>query len=92
LIVMAAGAPATADNVLGVSRSVGGKAWRSRLNDERAALTLAQRLDLPEIVGRVLAARGVTVEGAESYLNPTLRDLLPDPLITMSTARPRPPY
>jgi single-stranded-DNA-specific exonuclease len=77
---MAAGAPETADNVLGVSRSVGGKAWRSRLNDERAALTLAQRLDLPEIVGRVLAARGVTVEGAESYLNPTLRDLLPDPL------------
>jgi len=77
---MAAGAPATADNVLGVARSVGGKAWRSRLTDERAAMALAQRLGLPDIVGRVLAARGVTAEGADSYLQPTLRDLMPDPL------------
>ncbi|MCP4330756.1 MAG: single-stranded-DNA-specific exonuclease RecJ [Alphaproteobacteria bacterium] len=66
--------------VLGVSRSFGGKEWRSRLDDERLALALTQRLSVPEIVGRVLAARGVDVESARDYLNPTLRDLLPDPL------------
>ncbi|MFQ5985273.1 MAG: single-stranded-DNA-specific exonuclease RecJ [Alphaproteobacteria bacterium] len=66
--------------VLGVERSVSGRRWRSRLADDRAGLALAQRLDLPEIVGRVLAARGVGPEDAEGFLNPTLRRLLPDPL------------
>ncbi|MBM3541284.1 MAG: single-stranded-DNA-specific exonuclease RecJ, partial [Alphaproteobacteria bacterium] len=42
-------------------------------------LALAQRLELPEIVGRVMAGRGVTLDTADAYLNPTLRALLPDP-------------
>src|SRR5690606_16840278 len=43
------------------------------------ALALAQQFGLPEIVGRVLAARGVAAEEAERFLNPTLRTWLPDP-------------
>jgi len=65
--------------VLGIERSVSGRRWRPRLADDRAGLALAQRLDLPEIVGRVLAARGVEADDAESFLNPRLRALLPDP-------------
>jgi single-stranded-DNA-specific exonuclease len=42
-------------------------------------MALAQRLGLPEIVGRLLAMRGVAEEDAERFLNPTLRDFLPDP-------------
>ena len=49
------------------------------MGDERAGLAIAQRLSLPEIVGRLLAGRGIGPEAAESFLNPTLRDLLPDP-------------
>jgi single-stranded-DNA-specific exonuclease len=64
---------------LGVERSVTGRRWRARLVDDRAGLVIAQRLALPEIVGRLLAGRGVAPEAAESFLNPTLRDLLPDP-------------
>ena len=64
---------------LGVERSIGGRRWRNRLADDRAALALAQRLDLPEIVARVLAARGVGADAAPDFLNPTLRALLPDP-------------
>jgi len=67
------------DAVLGVERSATGRRWRPRLADARTALALAQRLDLPEIVGRVLAARGVDADGAEAFLNPSLRALLPDP-------------
>ena len=67
------------DAVLGVERSATGRRWRPRLADARIALALAQRLDLPEIVGRVLAARGVDADGAEAFLNPSLRALLPDP-------------
>ena len=64
---------------LGVENSVTGKCWRLRPGDERLALSLAQRLDLPEIVGRLLAQRGVTEEEAEDFLDPRLSRLLPDP-------------
>ena len=67
------------DAVLGVERSLSGRLWRSRLTDSRAAAQLSQQLDLPEVVGRVLAARGVTPESAEDFLNPSLRSMLPDP-------------
>ncbi len=74
--------------VLGVERSVSGRRWRPRLADSRAGLALAQRLDVPEIVGRVLAARGVEADAAESFLNPRLRASLPDPsrLVDMDKA------
>ncbi len=73
---------------LGVERSLSGRRWLARPGDERLALALAQRLGLPELVGRVLASRGVGLDEAEGFLNPTLRDLLPDPghLLGMESA------
>jgi len=65
--------------VLGVERSVSGKRWQARAGDDRRARALAQRLDVSELVGRVLAGRGVDVAEAESFLNPSLRNDLPDP-------------
>jgi len=65
---------------LGVERSLMGRRWRQRAADDRAGLALAQRFELPEIVGRLLAARGVAAEAVERFLAPTLRDFLPDPL------------
>jgi single-stranded-DNA-specific exonuclease len=40
---------------------------------------MAQRFDLPDILCRVLAARGVDLDQAENFLNPTLRGLMPPP-------------
>ena len=65
--------------MLGVERSLLGRRWRARLADSMAGLSLAQAIEAPEIVGRVLAARGVQAEDAAAYLEPTLRRLLPDP-------------
>lgn len=64
---------------LEVEQSIGGRRWALRPGDERQAQMMQQRLGLPEVVCRVLAARGVGAEAAEGFLNPTLRDLLPDP-------------
>src|SRR6185312_16872 len=52
---------------------------------------IAQRMGVPEIVGRLLAARGVDIEAACHFLEPTLRVLLPDPsrLIDMDVAAER---
>ena len=63
---------------LHIERSLGGKCWRPRLTDERGALAIVQRLGLPDVLGRVLAARGVGPDDAEAFLDPKLRGLLPD--------------
>ena len=73
-------AAAPRDCVLGVERSLAGRRWEARLGDPRLGLALAQDLELPEVVGRALAARGVGLETAEAFLTPRLRDSLPDPL------------
>lgn len=64
---------------MGIERSVTGKWWRERASDERLATTISQRFGVPEIVGRVMANRGIGLDDAESFLSPTLRDLMPDP-------------
>jgi single-stranded-DNA-specific exonuclease len=73
------GGGVTAEAFLGVERSLLGRRWRARGGEERAGLAIAQRLALPEIVGRLLAGRGIAPEAAESFLSPTLREMLPDP-------------
>jgi single-stranded-DNA-specific exonuclease len=64
---------------LGVERSLLGRRWRDRAGDDRTGLAISQRLGLPEIVGRLLARRGIGPDEAERFLNPLLRDALPDP-------------
>src|SRR5216683_1878339 len=67
---------------LGVERSACGRAWRDRLDERDAAraLAIAQRhQDVPELLARILAGRGVEVDEVASYLDPTVRALMPDP-------------
>ena len=71
--------PLTSPAVLDVTRSLSGRRWVWRAAEDRVGLGIAQRAGVPEIVGRLLAARGVGVEGATDFLEPTLRALLPDP-------------
>lgn len=72
-------APEPEPALLGVARSAAGRRWQGRCAHDRLALALSQTLDLPEIVGRVLAGRGVTPDRAAFHLRPTLREALPDP-------------
>ncbi len=66
---------------LGVGASLTGRRWLWRRGEDRVGLGIAQRLGLPEVVGRLLAARGVDLDGAAHFLDPTLRALLPDPSV-----------
>ncbi|MDJ1156890.1 single-stranded-DNA-specific exonuclease RecJ [Chelatococcus sp. SYSU_G07232] len=68
---------------LGVSRSVLGRAWRDACDDAGAAraMAIAQLHGVPDILARVLAARGVTSDGVPGFLEPKLRDLMPDPSV-----------
>jgi single-stranded-DNA-specific exonuclease len=72
------GGPAEAGEIL-IDRSLTGRRWRLAAERPALAAAISQRHDLPEIVGRVLAARGLTLESAPGFLEPRLRDWLPDP-------------
>ncbi len=69
----------TARAFLNVERSLTGRRWQARLEDQRLAEAISQQHELPDILGRVLAARGVGVDDADGFLNPTLRTLMPQP-------------
>ncbi|MDD2326331.1 MAG: single-stranded-DNA-specific exonuclease RecJ [Alphaproteobacteria bacterium] len=64
---------------LGVEDSFTGRLWAARAYDERQALAMAQRYGLPDIIARSLSARGLDVETAPAFLEPRLRELMPDP-------------
>lgn len=69
---------------LGVESSLTGRRWVWRDGAENPALlrmgaAIAQRAGLPEIVGRLLALRGIPLEQAAHFLDPKLRALLPNP-------------
>lgn len=67
---------------LGVETSLTGRRWVGpSAEDDRQAERLGQETGLPDPVCRVLARRDVAPDAAAAYLSPSLRDLLPDPMI-----------
>jgi single-stranded-DNA-specific exonuclease len=66
---------------LGVVQSARGCRWREMLDPALAkdAAAISQQHGLPELLGRVLAARGVAVGEVPVFLDPTLKALMPDP-------------
>ncbi|GJD38150.1 single-stranded-DNA-specific exonuclease RecJ [Methylobacterium bullatum] len=71
-----------------------GRPWRDRCGDPAAqayAATMVQAHGLPDLLARVLASRGIRPDEAAAYLEPRLRDLMPDPsrLVDMEAAAER---
>ena len=73
--------PADKRNFLDVTRSATGVSWEHRLDQrqENVALAIAQGQGVSDIVARVLAGRGIAADDAALFLNPTIRELMPDP-------------
>jgi len=73
--------PETPRFFLGVAKSARGRAWRDRLDARgtAGALAITQRHGVPDMLARILAGRGVGVADAESYLDPAVKRLMPDP-------------
>ena len=77
---------------LNVEHSVTGRRWLGPTAEaDRLAEGLAQETRLPLPLARILVARGVTAPESEGFLEPQLRELLPDPrsLMDMETAAGR---
>ncbi|MBJ3785492.1 single-stranded-DNA-specific exonuclease RecJ [Devosia sediminis] len=73
--------PETPRSFLDITSSVTGRAWVDRLDaaQARTATAIGQRTGISDILSRIIAARGVSLEEAEAYLEPTIRHLMPDP-------------
>lgn len=70
-------APEQPKAFLGVERSITGRRWTPRLQTDRMAQAISQQANVSDIMGRILAARSVLPETAASFLEPTLRELMP---------------
>jgi single-stranded-DNA-specific exonuclease len=66
---------------LGVEQSATGLKWVDRLGQREAniALAMAQNHGFPDLVTRVLAGRGVGLDEAAAFMEPTIKSLMPDP-------------
>jgi single-stranded-DNA-specific exonuclease len=70
---------------LGVAQSFRGQPWRTRLgeHDYRLAEAIAQSHGLPIMLARVIASRNIAIDQVDAFLDPRLRDLMPDPSTLM---------
>ena len=59
--------------------SLNGCMWRLLNADERSVQTMMQKMNLPEIVARLLVLRGLSADTADSFLYPRLKTHLPNP-------------
>lgn len=66
---------------LGVTASAGGHVWKDRLEPSRIhiAMAITQQHHVPEVLGRMLASRLDPDEDVATYLNPSIKNLMPDP-------------
>lgn len=64
---------------LQVERSIMQARWVFPPAQDQMVQQMMDRLGLPEVVARLLATRGVPLEGVDTYLNPKLSRDFPDP-------------
>lgn len=66
---------------LDVSQSVSGRRWQTREGVDTRAAEIVRIAQVPEIIGRLLAGRGIAPSDAVRYLRPSLKQDLPDPSV-----------
>ncbi len=59
--------------------SLSGYIWQIKKTDERMANAISQRFGLPDLIASILAGRGFNLETTQDFLNPTLKQHLPNP-------------
>lgn len=73
--------PAARPAALAIARSFSARRWVLAARDEEAAKKLAQHADIPLALAQLLSSRGVGIADVADVLAPTLKRLLPEPLL-----------
>jgi single-stranded-DNA-specific exonuclease len=64
-----------------IAHSFSGRRWRLPATDGDAVRAMVTKAEISQLLARLLVARGIGPNEARDYLQPTLKRLLPDPLI-----------
>ncbi len=72
-------APAPAPNLFETATSLCGRQWVLNIVDNRLVEDLSRQAGVNDVLARVLATRGVTLDTVHDFLHPTLKTLMPDP-------------
>ncbi len=60
-------------------KSTLGYSWKKKNVDERLSKSISQKYDLSPIISDLLTARNISLSGIELFLDPKLKNSLPDP-------------
>lgn len=69
----------TTEQAIDTRISASGRTWRLREADMRQVMAMSQKYGLSQTLAQLLVVRGIELEEAEDFLNPTLKNYLPDP-------------
>ena len=64
-----------------IENSVLGKSWISKKYNEETVSFLKNNFSLSEILSRLIAIRNIKVEDIDLFLNPKLKNILPNPFV-----------
>jgi single-stranded-DNA-specific exonuclease len=71
----------------GILNSFSGRRWVLRGSDDERARALSRDAGISLVLAELLVARGIGADAVAEYLNPTLRNLLPEPLLLKDMQR-----
>ena len=57
--------------------------WQVKTFDERQAELISQKFEVSNLIAKLFSIRNISIDDIASYLNPTLKDNMPDPNILM---------
>lgn len=60
-------------------KSLTNRAWVYEPSDDRLSYAIAQRYNVPLLIGQILVRRGVSFEQVDTFLKPTLKQMMSDP-------------
>ena len=71
------------DNILQGFNSYTDSKWQVKTFDERQAELISQKFEVSNLIAKLFSIRNISIDDIASYLNPTLKDNMPDPNILM---------
>ena len=57
--------------------------WQVKAFDERQAELISQKFEISNLIAKLFSIRNIAIDDIASYLNPTLKDNIPDPNLLM---------
>lgn len=69
------------DKNVAVKESASGKRWVLQENDSDLVRSLSRKYDIPLVLAEVLASRGIDMDLANDYLDPRIKNMMPDPSV-----------